>query len=63
MLFVSFAFFPCPVAVSMGTDLLRGVNGNPRSAKWKTVSMCLLENYSFAEKVDGRCMCERSVRW
>lgn len=52
MLFVSFAFFPCPVAVSMGTDLLGGVNGTPSSAKWTTVSICLLENYSFAEKID-----------
>lgn len=63
MLFVSFAFFPCPVAVSMGTDLLGGVNGTPSSAKWTTVSICLLENYSFAEKIGGNCMCERSLRW
>jgi len=47
----------------MGTDLLRRVNGTPSSAKWTTVSICLLENYSFAEKVDGSCICERCVRW
>jgi len=36
----------------MGTDLLGGVNGAPSSAKWTVVSICLLENYSFAEKID-----------